>query len=142
MSNFSHEVVTDATNSYIIYEVLIKGEKKGKVIGISVKVIMLLSDNFPKNLVVSKYKYVHSFKQSHYVSALSLSLNYSAAAGVVKNVTQSLAVNLLLQAEGGNWEIISLHAFAEDEPNRKIKVFEDDTLSLPTDLAWKTEFSR
>ena len=63
MSNFSHEVVTDATNSYIIYEVLIKGEKKGKVIGISVKVIMLLSDNFLKNLVVSKYKYVHSFKQ-------------------------------------------------------------------------------
>ena len=63
MSNFSHEVVTDATNSYIIYEVLIKGEKKGKVIGISVKVIMLLSDNFLKNLVVSKYKSVHSFKQ-------------------------------------------------------------------------------
>ena len=53
MSYFSHEVVTDATNSYIIYEVLIKGEKKGKVIGISVKVIILLSDNFPKNLVVS-----------------------------------------------------------------------------------------
>ena len=63
MSNFSHEVVTDATNSYIIYEVLIKGEKKGKVIGISVKVIILLSDNLPKNLIVSKYKYVHSFKQ-------------------------------------------------------------------------------
>ena len=63
MSNFSHEVVTDATNSYIIYEVLIKGEKKGKVIGISVKVIILLSDNFIKSLVVSKYKYVHSFKK-------------------------------------------------------------------------------